>query len=159
MAAEVAQVLVRPGRTHLAVEPGLGMLAVPAHAEAVAVGGGGRFERALALHHQRVRGRGDVLLERDGFAAIGYPAAHGMAPDQAASIAARCGKAMARQPVTPGIWPLAPWDATARAESLPSGEGFRPVRAFSRCRSRKLLGLQRIGSRRRRTSDADACRN
>src|SRR6516225_10191767 len=81
MAAEVAQVLVRPGRTHLAVEPGLGMLAVPAHAEAVAVGGGGRFERALALHHQRVRGRGDVLLERDGFAAIGYPAAHDTAPE------------------------------------------------------------------------------
>src|SRR6516162_4971917 len=142
MAAEVAQVLVRPGRTHLAVEPGLGMLAVPAHAEAVAVGGGGRFERALALHHQRVRGRGDVLLERDGFAAIGYPAAHGMAPDlisglpetstllsaqvadlEAASIAARCGKAMARQPVTPAIWPLAPRYATARAESLPEGEG------------------------------------
>src|SRR5262245_6433940 len=43
VAAQIAQVLVRPGRPDLAIKPGLGMLAVPAHPEAVAVGGGGRF--------------------------------------------------------------------------------------------------------------------
>ena len=77
VAAEVAQVLVGPGRAHLAVEAGLRMLAVPAQPEAVAVGGGGRFERLEALHHQRMGGRGHVLFERDGLPAIGDPAAHG----------------------------------------------------------------------------------
>src|SRR3982074_3681981 len=76
MAAEIAQVLVGPGRPDLAVETWLGMLAVPAHAETVTVGGGGRFQRPLALYNQRVRRGGDILLQRDGFAAIGYPAAH-----------------------------------------------------------------------------------
>ena len=65
VAAEVAQVLVRPGRAHLAIEARLGVLAVPAQPEAVAVGAGGRFERVQALHHQRMGGRGHVLFERD----------------------------------------------------------------------------------------------
>src|ERR1700704_4444396 len=82
MAAEIAQVLVGPGRPDLAVETWLGMLAVPAHAETVAVGGGGRFQRPLALYNQRVCRGGDILLQRDGFAAIGYPAAHFAVPGQ-----------------------------------------------------------------------------
>ncbi len=76
VAAEIAQVLVRPGRAHLAIEAGLRMLAVPAEAEAVTVGGGGRFQRLDALHDQRMSGRGDVLFERDGLPAIGDPSAH-----------------------------------------------------------------------------------
>ncbi len=99
VAAEIAQVLVGPGRPDLAIEPGLRMLAVPAHAEAVAVGGGGRFQRPLALHHQRMGGGGHVLFQRDGFAAIGNPAAHrmflGLLRSKASSIAGGCGKAMA----------------------------------------------------------------
>src|SRR5262249_55061733 len=69
VAAEIAQVLVRPGRPDLAIEAGLGMLAVPAHPEAVAIGGGGRFERPLALHHQPMGGGCGGLLQRGGFGA------------------------------------------------------------------------------------------
>src|SRR5262249_33165365 len=76
VAAEVAQILVGPRRADLAIEPGLRVFPVPAHAEAVAVGGGGRFQRPLTLHHQRVGGGGDVLFQRNRFAAIGNPAAH-----------------------------------------------------------------------------------
>src|SRR5437868_5578036 len=45
--------------------------------ESVAVGGVGRFQRPLVLNDQRVGGRGHVLFQRDSFAAIGDPAAHG----------------------------------------------------------------------------------
>src|SRR3954469_5566926 len=76
MPAEIAQILVRPRRPHLTVEAGLRVLAVPAHAEAIAVGAGGRFERFEALYDQGVGRRGDVLFERNGLPAIGDPAAH-----------------------------------------------------------------------------------
>ena len=77
VAAEMAQVLVRPGRPHLAIEPGLGVLrVVPAEPEAVAIGRGVALQRAHALHDERMRGRRDVALELDGFTAIGDPAAH-----------------------------------------------------------------------------------
>ncbi len=87
--AEIAQVLVGPGRADLPVKARLGMLAVPAHAEAVAVGRRGRFQRALALDHQRMRGGGHVLFQRDGFAAIGNPAAH----RRALSLLSACSRA------------------------------------------------------------------
>src|SRR5262249_53951220 len=74
--AEVAQVLVRPGRANLAIEAGFRVLAVPAEAETVAVGGGGRFERPDALLDQRMRRGGDVVFERDRLPAIGNPTAH-----------------------------------------------------------------------------------
>src|SRR5689334_12478093 len=77
VAAELAQVLVRPGGTDLAVEPWLGMLAVPAQSEAVPVGGRRRFEGANALLDQRVGRGGDVVLQRNRFTAIGNPSAHG----------------------------------------------------------------------------------
>jgi hypothetical protein len=41
VAAKIAQILVGPGRPDLAIETGLRVLAVPPHAETVAVGGGG----------------------------------------------------------------------------------------------------------------------
>src|SRR5437588_830538 len=93
---KITQVFVRPGRADFAIKPRLRMLAVPTHAEAVAIGGGGRLQRPLALNHERVRGGGYILFQRDRFAAIGYPATHRIAPEQARSIAGRCGKAMAR---------------------------------------------------------------
>ena len=76
MPAQVAEVLVRPGRPDLAIKPRLRMLAVPAQAEAVAVDAGGRFERLNALRDQRMRRLGHVVFERGGFPAIGDPAAH-----------------------------------------------------------------------------------
>src|SRR6266849_949049 len=65
-----------PPAPRMAIKAGLGVLAVPAHAEAVAIGRGGRFQCPLALHHQGVGGSGHVLFQWDGFAAIGNPAAH-----------------------------------------------------------------------------------
>src|SRR5207244_6184472 len=61
----------------LAVEPRFRMLAEPAQAETVPVGGGGRLERADALFDQGVGGRGDVVLQGDHITAIGNPTAHG----------------------------------------------------------------------------------
>src|SRR5262249_60858848 len=113
-AAQVAHVLDGPRRADLAIDPGLGVLAVPAHAEAVAVGGGGRFQRPLTLHHQRVRGGGHVLFQRNGFAAIGNPAAHRMVLSTfceatPSSIAGGCGKAMAaRSPSYGPSWHAMP---------------------------------------------------
>jgi hypothetical protein len=52
VAAEIAQILVRPGRAHFAIKARFRVLAVPAEAEAVAIGGGGRFQRPDALHHK-----------------------------------------------------------------------------------------------------------
>ena len=77
MSAEIAQVLVGPGGPDLAIEPGFRVLGVPAHAKAVAVGAGRRFKRPQTLHHQRMRRGGHILFQRDGFAAISNPAAHG----------------------------------------------------------------------------------
>src|SRR5262249_38360620 len=76
MSAEMAQVLVRPRRAHLAVETRLIVTRVPAEPEAVAVDAGERLDRAHALLDQRVRGRRDVVLERDRLSPIGDPAAH-----------------------------------------------------------------------------------
>src|SRR5215475_10753738 len=114
VAAEVAQILVGPRRADLAIEPGFGVFPVPAHAEAIPVGGGGRFQRPLTLHHQRVRGGGHVLFQRNGFAAIGNPAAHRMVLSASceatpSSIAGGCGKAMAaRSPSYGPSWHAMP---------------------------------------------------
>src|SRR5712672_2755703 len=77
---EIAQILVGPGWPDLAIKPGLRVLAVPAEAKSVTVGAGRRFERPHALHDQGMRGRGHVLFQRNGIAAIGNPAAHDGAP-------------------------------------------------------------------------------
>src|SRR5690606_184281 len=75
--AEVAQILVRPCGPYLAIEARLLVLAVPSEPEAIAVRAGGGLECADALVDQRMARRGDIMLERDGFSAIGNPAAHG----------------------------------------------------------------------------------
>ena len=74
--AQIAQILVRPGRPDLAIQPRLRVLAVPAEPEAVAIGAGGGFERPHALRNQGMRRRGDVMLKRDALTPIGDPAAH-----------------------------------------------------------------------------------
>jgi hypothetical protein len=75
--AQVAQVLVRPGRPDLAIEARLGVIAaVPAKAEAVAVDAGGRLKGVDTLRNQRMRRLGDVVLERSHLSAICNPAAH-----------------------------------------------------------------------------------
>src|ERR1700676_5252687 len=92
--AEVAQVLVRPGRPDLAVEPRLRMGAVPAQPKTVAVDAGGRLERVDALGHKRMRRLGDVMLERGRFSAIGDPAAHKALPSrQATNVVSRIHRA------------------------------------------------------------------
>ena len=78
--AEIAQVVVRPRRTDLAIQAGLGMFAVPAEAEAVAIGGGCTFECADALLYQRMRWRSHIMLEGGLFTAIGNPASHEIQP-------------------------------------------------------------------------------
>src|SRR5687767_3515939 len=81
VAAQMAQVLVRPGRTHFAIEARLTVMRViPAEPEAVAVGRGIALQRTHALHHERMCRRRDVMLELDGFSAIGDPAAHRAIP-------------------------------------------------------------------------------
>jgi len=75
--AEIAQVFVRPGRTRLPVQAGLGVLAIPAEPETVAIAAGGGFQRADALRDQRMLGLGDIGLERRRLASIRDPAAHG----------------------------------------------------------------------------------
>src|SRR6476469_4626967 len=77
VAAEVPQVLVRPGRAHLALEARLAVVRViPAEPEPVAVGRGVAFHGAHALHHERVGRRRHIAFELDGLSAIGDPAAH-----------------------------------------------------------------------------------
>src|SRR5262252_7385595 len=77
------QVLVRPGRAHLAVDARLIVAGVPAEPETVAVDTGERLDRAHALLDERMRRRGDVVLQRDRLSAIGDPAAHGANPSPA----------------------------------------------------------------------------
>ncbi len=67
VAAEVPQVLVGPGRAHLAVKAGVGVLGVvPAEPEAVAVQAGDRLLRPHALDDEGVGRRGDVAFQGDG---------------------------------------------------------------------------------------------
>src|SRR5262249_56994989 len=80
VAAQMPEVFVRPRGAHLAIQPGLLMAAVPAEPEAVAVDAGKRLDRAHALLDERMRRRGNVVLERDRLSPIGDPAAHGANP-------------------------------------------------------------------------------
>src|SRR3546814_4067280 len=69
---------VVPGRQHLSIEARLRALAVPADAEAVAVGRALGLGGAEALLHQRVRRLADQLVEKHRGTGIGQPAAHGI---------------------------------------------------------------------------------
>src|SRR6185295_12003268 len=133
MPTEMLEVLVGPGRADLTIEAGFVTVAVPAKAEAVAIGGADRFLGPEALDDQRMSGLGDVALQRDRFPAVGNPAAHRANPNPAvknttnAAAAKRCGR-----PLGPvfgeycaqtmirfaqiGSWP--------RRESLSSGTGL-----------------------------------
>src|SRR5215468_12315322 len=79
MAAQVAQILIRPSRPDLAIQARFGMLAVPAEPESIAIDAGGRFHRVNALRNQGMSRLGDVVFERRRFTAIGDPATHGTA--------------------------------------------------------------------------------
>lgn len=76
LAAETPEIGIRPRREDVAVEARLGPLPIPGDAEAVAVRRRLAFERVMALGNQRVARRRDDLLQEDGFAQIGRPAAH-----------------------------------------------------------------------------------
>ena len=94
MAAQVAQILIRPSRPDLAIQARFGMLAVPAEPESIAIDAGGRFHRVNALRNQGMSGLGDVIFERRRFTAIRDPAAHGEAfllslKDYASNVASR----------------------------------------------------------------------
>src|SRR5690349_11568028 len=81
MTAKMLQVLVGPGRPHFSIKTGLVAVAVPAEAEAIAIGGADRFLGLEALHDQRMGRCGDIAFEGDGLSAIGNPAAHGPNPN------------------------------------------------------------------------------
>src|SRR5215468_200627 len=56
MAAQVAQILIRPGRPDLTIQPGFRMLAVPAEPESIAIDAGGRFHRVNTLRNHGIGG-------------------------------------------------------------------------------------------------------
>src|SRR5215471_11467402 len=79
MPAQVTEVLVRPCRPYLAVQTWVGVYAVPAKSETVAVDARGRLERLDTLRNQRMRGGRDVVFEGNRFAPIRNPTAHAIA--------------------------------------------------------------------------------
>jgi hypothetical protein len=81
-AAQRQQVVVAPGRHHLAVHARLVALAVPADAEAVAVGHRLGLFGAQRLVHQRVARLGDQVFEEDRLTQVGYETAHRRPPDR-----------------------------------------------------------------------------
>src|SRR5215831_609121 len=83
------EILVRPCRPYLAVQPWFGVHAVPAKSETVAVDARRRLERLDTLRNQGMRGRRDVVFEGNRFSAIRNPAAHAIA-----------------SPVKPPMWPF-----------------------------------------------------
>src|SRR6516165_11093979 len=94
MTAQVAQILIGPGRPDLTIQSGFGMLAVPAESESIAIDAGCRFHRVNALRNQGMSGLGNVVFERRRFTAIRDPAAHGEAfllslKDYASNVASR----------------------------------------------------------------------
>jgi len=76
VARQRAQVAVVPGRQDLVIGAGFGPRAVPAHAEAVAVGRDLAFLGVQALLDQRMVGRVQKVFHVDRGAAIGQPTAH-----------------------------------------------------------------------------------
>ena len=77
---EGAQVRVVPGGQHFAEHAGLGLEAVPADAETVAIGARLALEALETLLDQRVVRLEDQVLEKDRVAPIGNPAAHLLSP-------------------------------------------------------------------------------
>jgi hypothetical protein len=77
MSAQVAQVLVRPGRAGLPIEPGLRMISVPSQAKPVAVCTGRRLQSPETLRYKRMLRLSDIVFEGCCFPSIGNPAAHG----------------------------------------------------------------------------------
>src|SRR5437868_1599437 len=70
VAAQMLEVLVRPGGPDLAIEAGLELPVVPAEPEAVALRRAERLLGGDALAHQRMLRLGDVARERNGAAPI-----------------------------------------------------------------------------------------
>src|SRR5215210_7868199 len=58
------------------IQPRLGMFAVPAEAEAIAVSAGGGLKRFDALRDQRMLRFGDIMLKGSSAAPISNPSAH-----------------------------------------------------------------------------------
>src|SRR5580693_2543784 len=71
MPAEVLEILVGPGRPHLAIEPRLVVPGIPAEAEAVALRRAERLFGIDALAHERMLGCGHIAFEGDGAALVG----------------------------------------------------------------------------------------
>src|SRR3954452_13843651 len=78
MSAKVADVLVRPGRAGLPIEPRLRMISVPSQAKPVAICAGRRLQSPETLRYKRMLRLSDIMFEGCCFASIGNPAAHGI---------------------------------------------------------------------------------
>jgi hypothetical protein len=76
MAAEVAQIFVRPRRPRLAIETGFRMNAIPAETESISVRSSGGLKRAQTLSDERMNGLCDVLFECPSLSSISDPPAH-----------------------------------------------------------------------------------
>ena len=76
VAAQIAEVLVRPGGAHLAIEARLGMISVPSETEPVAIGARGRLQGVNALRDQRMLRLRHIMFQSNRGPAIGDPSAH-----------------------------------------------------------------------------------
>src|SRR6516165_10435586 len=84
------EILVRPCRPYLAVQPRFGVSAVPAKAETVPVDARRRLERLDTLRNQGMRGCRDVMFQGSRLSAIRNPTAHAIAsPVKPPNVASR----------------------------------------------------------------------
>src|SRR4051794_16818094 len=65
MAAQMAEIFIRPGGTKVPEQTRLKLIAVPSESKAVPVRTAGGFQRIEALLYKRMRRLGDVAFKRD----------------------------------------------------------------------------------------------
>ena len=144
-----AQVVVGPGRAHLAIEAGLGGSPYQPSPKPSPLVADRALQRADALLDQRMGRRGDIPFEGDGLTSIGNPAAHGrssvLRPARFKELCDRFPKAMLPQLARKGVAFQAPRPIgkfTMRGAGLPpphgsllipspalAGEGWKPKAA------------------------------
>lgn len=76
VAAQMAEIFIRPGGTKVPEQTRLKLIAVPSESKAVAVRTAGGFQRIETLLYQGMRRLGDVAFKRDRVSAICNPSAH-----------------------------------------------------------------------------------